>query len=63
MTDPEPLPEGHALWTHPRAIVTPHLSGNAEGEFDIATDIALENARRVERGERPFNVVDLAKGY
>ncbi|TXT10604.1 hypothetical protein VHUM_02109 [Vanrija humicola] len=63
VTDPEPLPEGHALWTHPRAIVTPHLSGNAEGEYDIATDIALENAKRVERGERPFNVVDLAKGY
>lgn len=27
VTDPEPLPPGHALYTHDRVILTPHLSG------------------------------------
>jgi phosphoglycerate dehydrogenase-like enzyme len=27
VTDPEPLPEGHALWDAPNLILTPHMSG------------------------------------
>jgi D-3-phosphoglycerate dehydrogenase len=26
VTDPEPLPEGHPLWTEPRALITPHAA-------------------------------------
>lgn len=26
VTDPEPLPEDHALWSHPRVIITPHIA-------------------------------------
>ena len=26
VTDPEPLPDGHPLWSHPRVIITPHLA-------------------------------------
>src|SRR5262249_10820413 len=29
VTDPEPLPTGHPLWTHPRVIVTPHTAGGS----------------------------------
>ena len=29
VTDPEPLPKGHRLWTHPRVIVTPHPAGGS----------------------------------
>ena len=29
VTDPEPLPAGHRLWTHPRAVVTPHTAGGS----------------------------------
>jgi phosphoglycerate dehydrogenase-like enzyme len=63
VTDPEPLPTGHALWSHPKCIITPHLSGDTEGEFDIAADILLENVARIERGEGPVNVVDVQRGY
>lgn len=63
MTEPEPLTDGHPLWTHPRVIVTPHLSGNVEGELSIGTDIAVENAERLRKGLKPFNVVDIQKGY
>lgn len=63
VTDPEPLPDGHPLFTHPKCIVTPHLSGDTEGEFDIATDIAMENAERIRRGEKVYNLIDPTKGY
>src|SRR5439155_227533 len=29
VTDPEPLPPGHPLWTHPRVIITPHTAGGS----------------------------------
>ena len=63
MTDPEPLPDNHPLWTHPKVIITPHVSGNTEGEMDIACDILLENVRRLEGGEGVVNEVDFGRGY
>lgn len=27
VTQPEPLPNNHPLWSHPKTIITPHLSG------------------------------------
>ncbi|RSH82882.1 hypothetical protein EHS25_005872 [Saitozyma podzolica] len=41
VTDPEPLPVGHPLFTHPAAIVTPHTSGSFEGYFDSGADVLL----------------------
>lgn len=63
VTDPEPLPDNHPLWSHPRCIVTPHTSGNCVGEYEIAADVAIANAERIRQGIRPYNVVDLTKGY
>lgn len=63
VTDPEPLPTGHPLWSHPKCIITPHLSGDTEGQYDIATDILMENVRRMEAGEDLINIIDLEKGY
>jgi phosphoglycerate dehydrogenase-like enzyme len=63
VTDPEPLPPNHPLWSHPKCVITPHLSGDTEGQYDIATDILLENVRRMEAGEQLVNLIDLEKGY
>lgn len=63
VTDPEPLPNGHPLWSHPKVIITPHQSGNTEGEMDIATEICLENAKRIGRGENVVNEVNFTRGY
>ena len=63
VTEPEPLPTGHPLWSHPKCIITPHLSGDTEGQFDIATDILLENVRRMEAGEGLVNLIDIKRGY
>ena len=30
VTDPEPLPDGHPLWTEPRCIITPHTANTVE---------------------------------
>src|ERR1700751_2746694 len=30
VTDPEPLPEGHPLWSEPHAIVTSHIAGKSQ---------------------------------
>ncbi|HWE04579.1 MAG TPA: D-2-hydroxyacid dehydrogenase [Tepidisphaeraceae bacterium] len=34
VTDPEPLPPGHALWSAPNCFITPHTAGGHSDEFD-----------------------------
>ncbi|GMK59211.1 hypothetical protein CspeluHIS016_0702260 [Cutaneotrichosporon spelunceum] len=63
VTDPEPLPAGHALLTHPRAVVTPHSSADVEGYYDAGGELLVENIKNIRRGGRPYNVVDPVKGY
>ncbi len=63
VTDPEPLPADHPLWSLPNAIITPHYSGGRPGYFDRVTDIFLDNLRRYRNGEPMRNVVDLRAGY
>ena len=63
VTDPEPLPKGHALWTHPRCVVTPHTAGGSPRRADRIVDTFCENLRRMRDG-RPFiALVDKQKGY
>jgi phosphoglycerate dehydrogenase-like enzyme len=63
VTDPEPLPAGHRLWTHPRAIVTPHTAGGSPRRADRIVDTFCENLRRMRDG-RPFiALVDKQQGY
>lgn len=30
VTDPEPLPEGHSLWSAPNLVITPHTAGSSK---------------------------------
>ena len=57
------MPDGHPLFTHPRALITPHTSGDFVGYFDAAADLLLASVERVRKGGEPFNVVDPEKGY
>lgn len=63
VTDPEPLPTDHPLYTHPRAIITPHTSGNFVGYVDAATDLLVANVEHMRKGGKAFNLVDPKKGY
>lgn len=61
VTEPEPLPPEHPLWTHPRVVVTPHIA--AETQPETAVDAVLDNIRRHRRGEPLVGLVDRERGY
>lgn len=63
VTDPEPLPADHPLWTMENVIITPHYSGSHPGYGARADAIFLDNLRRYLAGEPLRNVVDQAEGY
>ncbi len=57
VTDPEPLPADHALWTAQNCIITPHMAGDT-GEFlKLVSELAIEQVRGIHAGKKPFNVV------
>lgn len=59
----EPLPPEHALWRHPRVLITPHVSGVSPNHWGRALSLFLDNWRRYVTGEPLRNVVDLDAGY
>lgn len=63
VTEPEPLPDGHPLWTLPNAIVTPHLANPAIGLTRALADHVAANIERFAAGEPLLAVIDTARGY
>ncbi len=63
VTDPEPLPREHALWSFPNVVITPHVASNAELTDERAWQLYRENLRRFDAGEALLNVVDKRAGY
>ena len=63
VTDPEPLPEGHPLWTAPRVIITPHVGGRSDRGRERLYLLVRENLRRYVAGEPMLSVVDIERGY
>ena len=63
VTDPEPLPPGHPLWTLPRVIITPHVSGYTPIADEMRVAILRENLRRYIAGEAMLSVVNVERGY
>jgi phosphoglycerate dehydrogenase-like enzyme len=63
VTDPEPLPDGHPLWSQPRCIITPHTADTLEMvERPLARRIK-DNVTRFAVGEPLVGVVDPVAGY
>jgi len=60
VTDPEPLPEGHALWSCPNLLITPHIGGSTPQFTPRALHTAAEELRRYMKGEPLKNVVQAA---
>lgn len=63
VTDPEPLPTGHPLWTLPNCIVTPHIANTPEMGLPLIAARVQENVARFARGEPLVGLVDVAAGY
>jgi phosphoglycerate dehydrogenase-like enzyme len=60
VTDPEPLPEGHPLWSCPNLLLTPHLAGSSPQFAPRALKTAADELRRYMNGEPLRNVVQVA---
>jgi phosphoglycerate dehydrogenase-like enzyme len=57
VTDPEPLPDGHPLWSAPNLLLTPHVAGSTDMFMDRAMRLAAKQVDRYLRGEPLENVV------
>jgi phosphoglycerate dehydrogenase-like enzyme len=58
VTDPEPLPDGHPLWTAPGVLsITPHIAGDSALGQRRAIDLAARQIARWAAGEELENVV------
>ncbi len=63
VTDPEPLPKGHALWKFDNVIITPHIAGRSDKDRARMVGTIKANIERFAEGKPLINVVDKQKGY
>jgi phosphoglycerate dehydrogenase-like enzyme len=57
VTDPEPLPAGHPLWTVPGLLLTPHVAGSVSGLLPRAYGLVARQLWRYADGEPLDNLV------
>lgn len=63
VTDPEPLPDGHPLWSLPNCIVTPH-SGNTKAMAQpLLSERISANVRRFAHGDELIGPIERDLGY
>ncbi|NVM74366.1 phosphoglycerate dehydrogenase-like enzyme [Duganella sp. SG902] len=63
VTDPEPLPAGHAFYRHPRVRLSPHISPSTDQIVPALIDKFVLNLDRFRSGQPLTDVVDTARGY
>jgi phosphoglycerate dehydrogenase-like enzyme len=65
VTEPEPPPASHWLYTHPRVRLSPHISWNMPGALDLLLEPFLDNLARWKDGKPLLarDLVDVARGY
>jgi phosphoglycerate dehydrogenase-like enzyme len=59
----EPLPAGHPFWSHPRTLVSPHVSAVSGRFWERETALIVDNIRSYLAGAPLTNLVDLEAGY
>jgi phosphoglycerate dehydrogenase-like enzyme len=57
VTDPEPLPAGHQLWTTPGVLITPHVGGASSAMFPRMVRLIRKQIGLLLDGKEPVNVV------
>lgn len=57
VTDPEPLPRGHPLWSAPDVLITPHIAGGTTAMLPRIGSLVRDQLRRYVAGEPLANVV------
>ena len=62
VTDPEPLPDGHPLWSAPGLLLTPHVGGAVRASRERAYEVVAAQLARLAAGQPLLNVIN-AEGY
>jgi len=57
VTDPEPLPEGHPLWSLPGVLIVPHVGGASTAMQPRIARLVRRQIDRMLAGKPPLNVV------
>jgi phosphoglycerate dehydrogenase-like enzyme len=63
VTDPEPLPAGHPLWSAPNCIITPHVGNTPDMAKPLLAERVTANVRRFAAGDPLVGLVDHDAGY
>jgi phosphoglycerate dehydrogenase-like enzyme len=63
VTDPEPLPESHPLWSLPNCIITPHVGNTPDMAVPLLSARITENVKRFIHDEDLIGLVDVRNGY
>jgi len=58
VVDPQPLPDGHALWSMPNVLVTPHVAGITDDSMRRMGDGAAQAVASLLRGELPPHCIN-----
>ena len=57
VTDPEPLPDGHPLWSAPGVLITPHVAGGTTAMLPRMAALLRDQLERLVAGRPLRNVV------
>jgi phosphoglycerate dehydrogenase-like enzyme len=63
VVEPEPLPSGHPLYTHPRVKLSPHISWSSPRTVWRTLELFAENLTRYRSGKGLVGQVDREAGY
>lgn len=65
VTNPEPLPRNHILWTFDNVFITPHISGNTNlaSTRKKLVDLSIRNINNYLNNQPLENIVDQKLGY
>lgn len=63
VTDPEPLPPGHPLWSLDNCLITPHVGNTPEMAVPLLAERVRANVARFVASEPLIGLVDVEAGY
>ena len=63
VTDPEPLPDRHPLWSLDNCLITPHIGNTPEMGLPLLAERVSENVQRRISGKELIGPVDVDLGY
>ncbi|MCL2662612.1 MAG: D-2-hydroxyacid dehydrogenase [Oscillospiraceae bacterium] len=63
VTDPEPLPKGHPLWSAPNILITPHVSAATNVTTGRRARVFINLLKRYVAGLEMYNFIDFEAGY